>query len=293
MLTNYHSHSHYCDGKGSPEEQVQGALAQGLRAFGFSSHCPVPFENQWSMKAERLADYLAETQALKIKYEGQIELYVGLEVDFIPVTADYKSASVFVGIANPDEQPLGPKNFPMLDYCVGSVHYVGLNQFGQPWEIDGSSVAFLECLDTLYGGDIQAVLQKYYGIIRQMVETDPPQIVGHLDKIKMHNAARHLFDETEPWYVEEVEQTLQTIVKAGIIVEINTRGNYKRDLDLYPSPWIITRMKELNIPICINSDSHRPEEITASFPLAYQAAKAAGYNEVRVLLGGQWQDSAI
>lgn len=271
ILTNYHSHSHYCDGKGSPEEQVQGAIAQGLRAFGFSSHCPVPFENQWSMKAERLADYLAETRALKAKYEGQIELYTGLEVDFIP-------------------EMVGPSHFPMLDYCVGSVHYVGLNQFGQPWEIDGSSVEFLECLDTLYNGDIRTVLQKYYGIIRQMVETDPPQIMGHLDKIKMHNAARLLFDESENWYVDEVEQTLQAIVKAGIIVEINTRGNYKRGLDLYPSGWIIKRMKELQIPICINSDSHRPEEITASFPLAFQTAKAGGYEEVRVLSGGKWQD---
>lgn len=274
MLTNYHSHSHYCDGKGTLEQQVQGAIAQGLRAFGFSSHCPVPFENKWSMKAERLADYLAETKALKVQYEGQIELYTGLEVDFLPET-------------------LGPKNFPMLDYCVGSVHYVGLNQFGQPWEIDGSSVEFLECLDTLYGGDIRVVIQKYYSIIRQMIETDPPQIMGHLDKIKMHNAARALFDESESWYEAEVEHTLQTIAASGIIVEINTRGNYKRDLDLYPSPWIIKRMKELQIPICINSDSHRPEEITASFPLACQAAQAAGYEEVRVLLGGKWQDVGL
>ena len=274
MLTNYHSHSHYCDGKGTLEQQVQGAIAQGLRAFGFSSHCPVPFENKWSMKAERLGDYLAETHALKVKYEGQIELYIGLEVDFLPET-------------------LGPKDFPMLDYCVGSVHYVGLNQFDQPWEIDGSSVEFLECLDTLYGGDIQAVLQKYYGIIRQMIETDPPQIMGHLDKIKMHNAARLLFDESESWYVEEVEQTLQSIVKAGIIVEINTRGNYKRGLDLYPSGWIIKRMKQLQIPICINSDSHRPEEITASFSLAFDTARAAGYTHQRILLEGKWQDVGL
>lgn len=274
MLTNYHSHSHYCDGKGSLEEQVQGAIAQGLRAFGFSSHCPVWFENKWSMKAERLSDYLRETAALKERYKEQIELYIGLEIDFLP-------------------NQLGSNNFPMLDYCVGSVHYVELNQFGQPWEIDGSSVEFLECLDICYGGNIQTVIQKYYGIIREMVETNPPQIVGHLDKIKMHNTARHLFDESERWYVEEVEQTLQTIAKAGVIVEINTRGHYKRGLDLYPSPWIIKRMKELQIPICINSDSHRPEEITASFPLAYQTAKAAGYETVRVLLGDKWQDVGL
>lgn len=274
MLTNYHSHSHYCDGKGTLEQQVQGAIAQGLRAFGFSSHCPVPFENKWSMKAERLGDYLAETHALKAKYEGQIELYIGLEVDFLPET-------------------LGPKDFSMLDYCVGSVHYVGLNQFGQPWEIDGSSVEFLECLDTLYDGDIRAVIQKYYSIIRQMIETDPPQVMGHLDKIKMHNAARPLFDESENWYVEEVEQTLQIIAASGIIVEINTRGNYKRDLELYPSPWIIKRMKELQIWICINSDSHRPEEITASFPLAFATAREAGYTHQRILLEGKWQDISL
>lgn len=271
MLTNYHSHSHYCDGKGSLEEQVQGAIAQGLRAFGFSSHCPVPFVNQWSMKAERLADYLRQTAVLKEKYKDQIELYVGLEVDFLP-------------------NQLGPSDFPMLDYCVGSVHYVELNQFGQPWEIDGSSVEFLACLDTLYDGNIQVALEKYYGIIRQMVETDTPPIVGHLDKIKMHNEARPLFEESEEWYVALVEDTLEVIKKAGCIVEINTRGNYKRGLELYPSPWIIARMNELEIPICINSDSHRPEEITASFPLAFEAARAAGYTHQRVLLEGKWQD---
>lgn len=296
MLTNYHSHSHYCDGKGTLEQQVQGAIAQGLRAFGFSSHCPVPFENKWSMKAERFADYLAETRALKAKYEGQIELYIGLEVDFLPRISPLSSPQL--GRETPFSLEgkglgIGVKNFPMLDYCVGSVHYVGLNQFGQPWEIDGSSVEFLECLDTLYNGDIRVVIQKYYSIIRQMIETDPPQIMGHLDKIKMHNAARALFEESESWYVAEVEHTLQTIAASGIIVEINTRGNYKRDLDLYPSPWIIKRMKELQIPICINSDSHRPEEITASFPLAFATARAAGYTNQRILLEGKWQDVVI
>ncbi|MEZ4904948.1 MAG: histidinol-phosphatase [Spirosomataceae bacterium] len=242
--------------------------------MAFRRIAPCAFENKWSMKAERLEDYLVQTKALQKKYEGQIELYIGLEVDFVP-------------------DKCAPADFPQLDYCVGSVHYVGLNQLGQPWEIDGSSVEFLGCLDTQYRGDIRTVIQKYYGLIRQMVETNPPQIVGHLDKIKMHNAARFLFDESEGWYVAQIEETLQTIQKAGIIVEINTRGNYKKGLDLYPSPWIISRMYELNIPICINSDSHRPEEIMASYPLAFQAAQEAGYRTLRILLGGQWQDVAI
>ena len=271
ILANYHSHSHYCDGKGTLEDQVRGAIAAGLCAFGFSSHAPLPFANQWSMKAERLPDYLAKITVLKQKYAGQIELYAGLEIDFLPETTDAM-----------------PRH--LLDYSIGSVHYVGNDQFGKPWEIDGNSGAFLNCLDSLYESDIQAVIEKYYGLIRQMVETNPPTIVGHLDKIKMHNAARLLFDETEKWYVEAIEQTLESIAKAQTMVEVNTRGHYKRGLDLYPSPWVIARMNKLEIPVVINSDSHRPEEITASFDYAADTVYAAGYRNVNVLLGGEWKE---
>jgi histidinol-phosphatase (PHP family) len=273
MYANYHSHSQYCDGKGMLEAQVESAIAHGLKSFGVSSHGPVPFENQWSMKAERLPAYLAEIKILKNKYAGQIELYAGLEVDFLP---DIEHAYV-----------------SLLDYHIGSVHYVGQNQTGQPWEIDGSSTAFLSCLDSLYNANIQTVVLQYFGLIRQMVETSPPDIVGHLDKIKIHNAARLLFDESEKWYVEAIENTLQSIVRAGIMVEINTRGHYKKGLDLYPSPWVIGRMNTLKIPICINSDSHRPDEMTASFDYAHAVASQAGYTTKQVMLGGQWTEAAL
>ncbi|MEL6846638.1 MAG: PHP domain-containing protein, partial [Bacteroidota bacterium] len=82
--TNFHSHSHFCDGKGSPEEQVKSAIEKGMASFGFSSHCPVPFETSWAMKASALPEYLRETRRLQTSYADQIELYVGLEVDYIP-----------------------------------------------------------------------------------------------------------------------------------------------------------------------------------------------------------------
>lgn len=275
ILTNYHSHSHFCDGKGSLEEQVQGAIAQGLRAFGFSSHCPVPFDNKWSMKAENLSAYLAETQRLKEKYQHQIELYTGLEIDFLP---HFPASASWEGL---------------LDYGVGSVHYCGLNHLGHPWEIDGSSVEFLACLDALYAGDIQVVVKQYYALIREMVATTKPDIVGHLDKIKIHNEARLMFEESDGWYVAEVEKTLQAIADAGVTVELNTRGIYKKGVELYPSPWIVERMNALKIPIYINSDSHRPEEITACYDYAHECAREAGYHTKRILLNHQWQDTPL
>ena len=41
-LQNLHQHSIFCDGKNTPEEVVQEAIAKGFGAIGFSSHCYMP-----------------------------------------------------------------------------------------------------------------------------------------------------------------------------------------------------------------------------------------------------------
>jgi histidinol-phosphatase (PHP family) len=270
--TNYHSHSHYCDGTGSPEAQVLAARQQGIRAFGFSSHAPVPFANAWSMQPERLEAYLAETAALREQYRGELELYQGLEVDYIP------------GVC-------GPADFAgRLDYTIGSVHYLGTYPDGTPWEIDGSTEGFLRGLTELHGGEVQAVIRQYYAQLRQMVSEDCPDVVGHLDKIRIHDREGSLYDEQADWYRQEVEHTLEVIAAAGCIVEVNTRGVYKKKLGTYPSDFILQRIKEKQIPVMLNADSHAPEEITAAFGETAARLKCLGFRTLRVLLQQQWQD---
>ena len=270
--TNYHSHSHYCDGSGSPEEQVLGAIEQGVKAFGFSTHSPVPFESGWNMKAERLNEYLKETQSLKEKYTRQIELYIGLEVDYIP-------------------NGCGPNLFKdLLDFTIGSIHFLDNDAQGKPLEIDGSTTGFMNGLATMYDYNIQTMLEKYYAYFRKMVAEDKPDIVGHLDKIKIHNTNNALYNEKDAWYVDAVQATLEAIAKAGCIVEVNTRGVYKRNLTTYPSLQILKQMKALDIPVVINSDSHHPTEITAKYAETAEMLLKIGYKTVRVLLNGQWRD---
>ena len=270
--TNYHSHSHYCDGSGSPEEQVLGAIQQGVKAFGFSSHCPVPFDSSWNMAAEKLEAYYQETRFLKEKYTGQIELYTSLEIDYIPHLS-------------------GPNLYKdRLDYTLGSIHYLENGALEKPLEIDGSTEVFMKGLATAFDYDIRAMLEKYYANFRKMVAEDKPDIVGHLDKIKMHNINNALFDDHDAWYVDAVEETLEAIAEAGCIIEINTRGLYKRNLTTYPSLQILKQMHRLNIPIMINADSHHPSEITEKYSEAAEMAVKVGYQTLRVLLNNQWQD---
>lgn len=270
--TNYHSHNYYCDGGESPEAQVQAAVQQGVKAFGFSSHCPVPFPNGWSMKQDRLDKYLSETGALKEKYRGTIELYVGMEVDYIP------------GVC-------GPADFAgRLDYTIGSIHYLGTNWNGDPWEIDGATEGFIKGLVEVHGGDVEGVLRQYYAHFRQMVQQNPPDVVGHLDKIKIHNIQGSLYDEESDWYQAEIDQTLDAIAGAGCTVEVNTRGVYRKKLDIYPSLTILKKMRLRDIPIMLNSDSHAPGEITLAFAETAHQLRQIGYERVRVLIGNEWKD---
>ena len=49
-LTNYHSHSLYCDGRAGMEDFVRFALSEGFTSYGFSSHAPLPFSTAWTME---------------------------------------------------------------------------------------------------------------------------------------------------------------------------------------------------------------------------------------------------
>jgi histidinol-phosphatase (PHP family) len=273
--TNYHSHTHFCDGKLGPEAYAAEAARQGLWAYGFSSHAPLPYAAPWGMRPESVTSYLSQIARLQADYRGRLELYAGLEVDFVP-------------------GKLGPQH-PFirhleLDYCIGSVHFVDTFPDGVGWEIDGPHEVFLRGLREIFDGDIRRAVGRYYGLTRQMVEQEPPTVVGHLDKIKIQNEGGRLFSETQPWYRDEVMATLQAIAGAGVLLEVNTRGIYKQKTpELYPSRWVLARACELQIPLTLNSDAHHPREITEQFSYAAGVLAEVGYTHLHSLLDNRWQ----
>ena len=59
------------------------AITHGFRAYGFSSHSPLPFETFWNMSKDDMPEYLQEIKRLKQKYSDQLEIYAGLEIDYL------------------------------------------------------------------------------------------------------------------------------------------------------------------------------------------------------------------
>jgi len=273
---NYHSHSLFCDGKAAPEDFITVAIEKGFPAYGYSSHAPVPFSSRWNIDPGKLPAYLEEITRIKNDYADKIQVYTGLEVDFID------------GLWGSRASGLKEMAF---DYLIGSVHYIGQFPDNTYFCFDGQPEAFFQGMELLYKNDFRKALTVYYDSVRGMVETDVPDIIGHMDKIKMHNTVRTYFSEEDKWYVSQVEETLDQVARFGCIVEVNTRGLYKHNPPmLYPSIWILERIYEKGIPVMINSDSHHPDEIDLGFSYAASVLQDIGFKTLRVLLDGKWQE---
>lgn len=201
-------------------------------------------------------------------------VFLGMEVDYIPGTG--YSFDHF------------RKNYP-LDYLIGSVHLVRNGSPDDLWFIDGPDPAtYFDGLNNLFGGEIRRGVRAYYNQINEMLESSRMEVIGHFDKIKMHNRGR-LFNEEEPWYVALVDETLELVKKKGVIVEVNTRGLYKKRSDsLFPGPAILTKMHGLGIPVVISSDAHKPAEISLLFRETAELLYNTGYREVMQLTPDGW-----
>ena len=275
---NFHTHTFFSDGKSSPVEVIEEAIRQNMTAIGFSDHSPVPFENTFAIKNDKLDEYVKTIKDLSIKYKDKIDIYVSMEMDYI--------FGVICNFAE-TKKKLG------LDYLIGSVHLVG-HDIDNLWFIDGSRrETYDEGLNRNFVGDIRRGVKSFFMQNNQMIENEEFDIIGHFDKIKMHNQERY-FKEDEKWYRDLVFETLNLIKERDLIVEINTRGIYKkRHNDFYPATWLMPYMKELSIPVIISSDSHHFSELSLEFGAAEEALRRAGYKAVMKFEDGQWKEMAM
>ena len=284
---NLHTHSVYSDGKSQPREIVEEAVRQGLTTLGFSEHSPLPFDNNFSVKSEDMPLYVAEIARLKEEFKDKIDIYCGLEADYL------------TGFSEPFAVT---KEKYHLDYLIGGVHLVvdpapelvpepveGPALAENIWFIDGPKwEVYDEGLQKFFDGDIRRAVRRFFEQSNEMIENEQFDIIAHFDKIKMHNRDRY-FHEDEPWYRKLALETLNLIREKGLIMEVNTRGIYKKRYNgFYPSPWLMEEACKMHIPAIISADAHHFSEITLEFDHAEEALKRAGYRSVVKFKDGMW-----
>ena len=275
-LTNYHSHCAYCDGLAPAEDFVKEAIAMGFSSYGISSHSPIPFDSCWNMKQEKLNDYINEINGLKEKYKNEIELYIGLEIDYLDKT--YNPASpVFKAIP--------------LDYRIGSVHFLKTGD-AQFTDIDTAPEQFKITVDKIFNGNIVKLVRDYFDTMMQMIETGGFDFIGHADKVSMNASSYSPGITNEKWYIKLIQDYFHFIAEKGRMVEINTKAWNKKSL-FFPNRQHFSLLKKLNIPVVVNADTHHPSLINDGRPEALRELLSEGFTHVHQLIHGQWKEVEI
>ena len=255
---NFHSHTQFCDGRETMAAMVQQAISCGMKHYGFSPHSPIPLPSPCNMSALSVDEYIAEFNRLKELYDGRINLYLSMEIDFL---GDKWGAS------DPyfDTVP--------LDYRLSSVHFIS-SPDGTEVDVDGRPGQFKGKMETYFDNDIRYVVDSFYERTLQMIEKGGFHMLGHFDKIGFNASSFSPGIEDEPWYRRHIDDVIDAVRDTDIIVEINTKaypapvgasaeevaGYVSR---LFPSPNVIRRLVTAGIPLAVNSDAHYSSRITA------------------------------
>lgn len=261
LLTNFHTHTTYCDGKSKPEEIVRYALDKGFKALGFSGHGFTDYDSSYCMKEIEL--YKKEILDLKGKYKDKIQIYLGIEEDCF-------------SYINRDE----------FEYMIGSCHYFLVD--GKYYPIDSNADYFKKCLE-IYGNDELKLAEDYYSKFTDYILKRKPDIVGHYDLItKFDECDTPIFFGNEKYY-EIAEKYLKEALKSECIFEVNTgaisRGYRKTP---YPDPRLLNVIHKNGGKIILSSDSHSADTLDCHFKESIELIKDAGFEYVYTLYDGKF-----
>lgn len=283
MLTNFHTHCEFCDGKATAAAMADAARRAGFSILGFSSHAPLPFVTRWTMKQASLGDYVDAIRGLGRTHGPDMRILVGLEVDSIE------------GLCGPAD---GRFDGAGLDYRIGSVHFVlpdgapaptpeALDETGEPtfgFTVDESEEKFGDHLSRFYDGDAEAMVDDYYAAVAACARTGGFDILGHFDLVRKNNRGQRRFSEEGRRYRDAAMAAVEAVAESGAIVEINTGGMARGKTDSpYPAAWILRELKARGVGVCLNADAHETRHLSAHREDGLRAAAAAGYDRLTVI----------
>ena len=240
-MSNYHTHTVYCDGNDTPEALVLEAIRLGCPSIGFSGHSFTEFDQSYCMSREKTEEYKREVRALKEKYRGQIEILLGVEQDYY------------------SEEPTDE-----YDYVIGPVHYILKD--GVYLTVDWTREQQEEDVKIYYGGDFYAYAEDYYKIVADIYRKTKCDIVGHFDLITKFNQDDALFDTKDERYRNAALAAVRALLKTPAAFEINT-GAIARGLrpEPYPAKFILDEIYREGGEVLITSDCHAKENLLFGF----------------------------
>lgn len=260
-----HTHTISFDGKNTISEMVNRAKEIGFATIGISNHLTVHpdikhskfypiaaergyrdiFYDNWPELIEKFTQHYIEHD--KVRNQTTIQILRGMEVDFFETNQWRTKFESALKILKPD-------------YIIGSCHIIEYNnQLFNVHDIRNADPQTQQQVLNLYWQKVRTAAQS--GLFTWMAHLDLPKKVGlGLD---------------EKW-IENEQQTINTLAKYNMPIEINTSA-FKPDYnEPYPSRRILQMVAEQNIPVLLSDDAHHISQIGRNFDKGYEIAQQCG-----------------
>lgn len=226
MIANYHTHTWRCNhADGREEDYVRNALDRNFQILGFSDHTPYPFPGEYyshfRMRPEQLHDYCNTIRLLQKKYAGQIQIPLGVEVEYYP---DYF----------PDLLPI--LRDAGIEYMLLGQHFVGSE------------------INEHYCGSMtgeESILKRYCRQSMDAMQTGLFTYFAHPDLI------HYVGDEAI--YRSHMRRLCQEAKNCGMALEVNMLGKWSGRH--YPNPVFWELAAEEGCDVILGCDAHAPDHL--------------------------------
>ena len=261
MLSNFHTHTTFCDGKNTIEELIIAAIQKGFCSIGFSGHGYTDFDLRYCMKDTD--GYISEVSRLKEKYKKEIQIYLGVEEDAFSV--------------------LDRKKF---DYIIGSSHYFNIN--GTYFPIDSSYDYFKKCLEA-FKYNIPLLAETYYSRFCDYINKRRPDIIGHFDLITKFDELDDSLFLADDEYNKIAVKYISAAAMNECIFELNTGAIFRGfRTKAYPNENLLYALKKYNSKIILSSDSHSVDSLDYGFNEAKLYLKDIGFRHLYTLFNDEF-----
>lgn len=240
------------DGNHSAMFICEKAELTGLRALAFCDHCEIDsfYQDKYD---KRIRSAYYEVAMAQSAFRGKVLVLEGIE------------------LGQPHYDPeLAEKVLAMREYdqVIGSVHNLRNTQD-------------FYYMDSFTEESANDYFNRYLDEILGLLEWGNFDILAHLTYPLRYFYSKSGIIIDMSRYSKKVDEILKLTAEKGKALEVNSAGLRQPIKKLVPEADVVKRFKELGGKyVTFGSDAHFAEDLAAGLTEAYDAMKAAGFNEM-------------
>lgn len=254
-MYDVHIHSQYSmDSTTDMEDTVLEAIKKNMKSICFTDHVDLDSTLENIDFVFRTSDYFKDINRVKYRYKKDIEILAGVEIGIQPHL--FQRYNDFL-------------NDNMFDFVIMSIHSVNKKDIYVDKFTEGKH-------------PIEAIREYYTDMLSCVRSFSNFDVLGHIDYLDRYFASREDIPDFRE-YEDLIIEILQTLIKKGKGIELNTSGMRMKLGHFHPKLPILKLYRKLGGEIItIGSDSHTADTVGFEYKAAEKLLRDLGFKFIHI-----------